>query len=83
MVRGGAPSLLRTRIAGIFSVPTKESSCELVQHGIAGPAPDQILDAIRAEYWLPAGKPQPSNASQDTAQPAQADTSKTSPQVKP
>jgi hypothetical protein len=64
-------------------VPTKKKSCELVQHGIAGPAPDQILDAIRAEYWLPAGKPQPgpSSASDDAAQPAQTDTSKT--KVKP
>jgi len=42
-----------------FIVPTKKRSCELVQQGIAGPAPDRILEAIRAEYWLPASSPQP------------------------
>jgi hypothetical protein len=58
-------------------VPTKKKSCALVQQGIAGPAQDQILDAIRAEYWLPAGTPSPGAASKDAEQPAQPDTSKT------
>jgi hypothetical protein len=60
-----------------FTVPTKKKSCELVQQGIAGPATDQILDAIRAEYWLPAGTPSPRDASKDAGQPAQPNTSKT------
>jgi putative oxidoreductase len=50
-------------------VPTKKKSCELVQQGVAGPAPDQILDAIRAEYWLPQDsrqKPQASKSETDT-----------------
>ncbi len=34
-------------------MPNKKTSCERVNQGIAGPAPDQILDAIRSEYWLP------------------------------
>ena len=63
-------------------MPTKKKSCEIVQQGIAGPAPD-ILDAIRAEYWLPASTPAPRDASNGTVQPAQPDTSKTHPQVKP
>jgi len=58
-------------------VPTKKKSCELVQQGIAGPARDQILDAIRAEYWLPADTPSPRDSSKDAGQPAQPDTSKT------
>lgn len=40
-------------------MPSKKKSCEIVRHGIAGPAPDQILEAIRAEYWLPQQKPAP------------------------
>ena len=59
-------------------MPTKKKSCELVQQGIAGPAPDQILDAIRAEYWLPhasKSEPPPENT--------EPNTPKTSPQVKP
>ncbi len=52
-----------------FIVPTKKKSCERVQQGIAGPAPDQILDAIRAEYWLPASAPQP--GTKGAAQPDQ------------
>jgi hypothetical protein len=58
-------------------VPTKKKSCELVQQGIAGLAPDQILNAIRAEYWLPAGTPSPREPSKDAGQPAQPDTLKT------
>ena len=61
-------------------MPTKKKSCEIVQQGIAGPAPD-ILDAIRAEYWLPASTPAAPDASKDAGQPAQPDTSKT--KVKP
>jgi hypothetical protein len=60
-------------------VPTKKKSCDLVHQGNAGPAPDQILDAIRAEYWLPADRvPAPG---QDAAPPDQA--AKPKPQVKP
>jgi hypothetical protein len=59
-------------------VPTKKKSCERVHQGIAGPAPDQILDAIRAEYWLPASTPEPSK---DTTQPDQPIKPKT--KVKP
>ena len=57
-------------------MPTKKKSCELVQQGIAGPAPD-ILAAIRAEYWLPAGTRSPREPSRDAVQPTQPDTSKT------
>ena len=57
-------------------MPTKKKSCELVQQGIAGPAPD-ILAAIRVEYWLPASTPAPRDASKEAVQPAQPDTSKT------
>lgn len=53
----------------------KKTSCEIVRQGIAGPAPDQILDAIRAEYWLP--QPAPPKPDQD------ADEPKSKPQVKP
>jgi hypothetical protein len=60
-------------------VPTKKKSCELVHQGIAGPAPDQILEAIKAEYWLPASTPPES--SKDTTQSDQP--TKTKPQVKP
>jgi hypothetical protein len=60
-----------------FTVPTKKKSCELVQQGIAGPAPDQILDAIRAEYWLPAGTPAPREPTEDAGQPLQPNSSKT------
>jgi hypothetical protein len=60
-------------------VPSKKKSCGLVHQGIAGPAPDQILDAIRAEYWLPAGAaPAPGKDATQPDQPA-----KTKPQVKP
>jgi hypothetical protein len=62
-------------------VPTKKKSCEIVQQGIAGPAPDQILDAIHAEYWLPAATLSPREPSKDAEQPAQPDTSKA--KVKP
>jgi hypothetical protein len=58
-------------------VPTKKKSCELVQQGIAGPAPDQILDAIRAEYWLPTSTPSPREPSTEAGQPVQPNTSKT------
>ena len=58
-----------------FIVPTKKKSCELVQQGIAGPAPDQILDSIRAEYWLPADTPSPRDPSKDAG--VQPTTSKT------
>jgi hypothetical protein len=61
-------------------VPTKKKSCDLVQQNIAGPAPDQILDAIRAEYWLPDSTPQPA-PSKDALQPDQS--TKTKRQVKP
>jgi hypothetical protein len=61
-------------------MPTKKKSCEIVQHRIAGPAPD-ILAEIRAEYWLPAGTRSPREPSKDADQPAQPDTSKT--KVKP
>jgi hypothetical protein len=66
-------------------VPTKKKSCEIVQQGIAGPAPDQILDAIRAEYWLPQDsrqKPQGSKP-ESTPENTQPNTPTTSPQVKP
>jgi len=65
-------------------VPTNRKSCDLVQQGILGPAPDQILDAIRAEYWLPtsASKPAPRDPNKDAAPPAQPDA-KISTQVKP
>jgi hypothetical protein len=66
-------------------VPTSKKSCELVQQAIAGPAPDQILAAIRAEYWLPQDsrqKPQASK-SEPTTENTEPDTPKTSPQVKP
>ena len=58
-------------------MPTKKKSCELVQQGIAGPAPDQILDAIRTEYWLPVGTPSPREPSKHAEQHAQPGTSKT------
>jgi hypothetical protein len=61
-------------------VPSKKKSCDLVQQGIAGPAPDQILDAIRAEYWLPARTP-PRKPGEGTTQPDQPNNTK--PQVKP
>jgi hypothetical protein len=38
-------------------VPNKKTSCERVSQGIAGPGPEQILDAIRSEYWLPQAEP--------------------------
>ena len=56
-------------------MPTKKKSCELVQQGIAGPAPDQILDAIRVEYWLPADTPPPREPGKDAG--VQPNTSKT------
>jgi hypothetical protein len=60
-------------------VPTKKKSCDIVQQGIAGPAPDHILDAIRAEYWLP--QPGPRKPGKDAAQPDQPAKPKT--KVKP
>jgi hypothetical protein len=60
-------------------VPTKKKSCERVHQAIAGPAPDQILDAIRAEYWLPASTPR--KPGQNATQPDRP--TKTKPQVKP
>ena len=65
-------------------MPTKKKSCERVQQGIAGPAPDQILDAIRAEYWLPASAPQPAPraASKDAGRPDEPIKPKSSTQVK-
>lgn len=60
-------------------MPTKKKSCDLVHQGTAGPAPDQILEAIRAEYWLPADTvhaPDKDVAKSDKA-------AKTKPQVKP
>jgi hypothetical protein len=59
-------------------VPTKKKSCDRVHQGVAGPAPDQILETIRAEYWLPASTPE---SSKDTTQSDQP--TKTKPQVKP
>ncbi|HJR22565.1 MAG TPA: hypothetical protein VJ822_13135 [Dongiaceae bacterium] len=63
-------------------MPTKKKSCDLVHQGIAGPASDQILDAIKAEYWLPASIPQPapSDAAEPSDQPIKPNTK---PQVKP
>jgi hypothetical protein len=60
-------------------VPTKKTSCERVHQGIAGPAPDQILDTIRAEYWLPANtpRPRPRTSSKDAARPDQPAKPKT------
>jgi hypothetical protein len=58
-------------------VPTKKKSCDLVEQGIAGPTPDQILDTIRAEYWLPAGTSSPREPNHDAGQPAQPNPSKT------
>jgi hypothetical protein len=55
--------------SGNSPLPTKKKSCELVQQGIAGPAPDQILEAIRTEYWLPASTPR--ERSKDTTKPDQ------------
>ena len=63
------------------SVPTKKKSCDLVQQNIAGPAPDQILDAIRAEYWLPASTPR--EPDKDTAQADQPTKTNTKRQVQP
>lgn len=48
-------------------MPSKKRACEIVRHGIAGPRPDQVLEAIRAEYWLPAAAPPQSGS---TAAPA-------------
>jgi hypothetical protein len=66
-------------------VPTKKTSCEIVHQGIAGPAPDQILDAIRAEYWLSASAPQadPHAASKGVGRPDAPIEPKSSTQVKP
>ena len=55
-------------------MPNKKTSCERVHKGVAGPAPDQILDAIRAEYWLPQQEPRKDDA---------PDKPQTKPQVKP
>ena len=62
-------------------MPTKKKSCEIVQQGIAGPAPSQILDAIRAEYWLPAETPPSSGPGEEAARPDRPDTANT--KVKP
>ena len=65
-------------------MPSKKKSCDRVRQGIAGPAPDHILDAIRAEYWLPAGTPVPRESSKDEAQPKKSkQPPKTNPKVKP
>ena len=66
-------------------MPTKKKSCEIVQQGIAGPAPDQILDAIRAEYWLPQDPRQKSQGSkpEPTSETTEPNTPNTSRQVKP
>jgi hypothetical protein len=64
-------------------VPTKKKSCELVQQAIAGPAPDQILDAIRAEYWLPQDSRQKPQARKSEPTPENTNTPNASPQVKP
>jgi hypothetical protein len=66
-------------MAGTRIVPTKKTSCEIVRQGIAGPKPDQILDAIRAEYWLPSATPRTSGKTAE--QPAPPDTANT--KVKP
>lgn len=60
-------------------MPTKKKSCALVQQGIAGPTPSQVLDAIRAEYWLPADAPAP----REDAQASEPNTPKPTSQVKP
>ncbi|HJT11601.1 MAG TPA: hypothetical protein VJ790_03225 [Dongiaceae bacterium] len=62
-------------------MPTKKKSCECVHQAIAGPAPDQILEAIRAEYWLPVSPPQPASREPSEDTPDQAIKPKT--QVKP
>ena len=69
-------------------MPSKKKSCDLVHHGIAGTAPDQILDAIRTEYWLPAGKRVPRTDATPPNQPTSAQPTKAQPtkpkrQVKP
>lgn len=64
-------------------MPSKKKSCDLVHHGIAGPAPDQILDAIRTEYWLPAGKRLPRKDATPPDRPTKAQPTKPKRQVKP
>jgi hypothetical protein len=64
-------------------VPSKKKSCDLVHQAIAGPAPDQILDAIRAEYWLPATKRTPRQDAMPPEQATKAQTTKPKRQVKP
>jgi hypothetical protein len=66
-------------------VPTKKKSCELVQQAIAGPAAGDVMEAIRAEYWLPQDSRQKPQArkSEPTPETTEPSTPKTSPQVKP
>jgi hypothetical protein len=67
-------------------VTRKKKSCDLVRQAVAGPEASDVLEAIRAEYWLPA-RPR-RHAADDTAgtkhrrdaSPAQPDTN---PKVKP
>lgn len=62
-------------------MPSKKTSCERVHQSIAGPAPDQVLEAIRAEYWLPQSDSlQPDSPKRTDAAPEQPQTK---PQVKP
>ena len=73
------------RMAGNFSVPTEKKSCELVQQGIAGPTADDVIEAIRSEYWLPRNsrqKPQDSK-SEPTPENKEPNAPETSTQVKP
>lgn len=67
-------------------MPSKKDSCNLIHHGVAGATPDQILETIRAEYWLPARaeRPPATGAADDVPQPDETnrDESKST-QVKP
>jgi hypothetical protein len=42
-------------------VTRNKKSCDLVQQAVAGPQANDVLEAIRAEYWLPA-RPRPDAA---------------------
>jgi hypothetical protein len=53
-------------------VPTKKTSCDIVQRSVAGPTPEDIMDSIRAEYGLPrpkGGKARPTEAASTSPKP--------------
>jgi len=50
-------------------VPKKKNRCDVVERGVAGPTPEDVMNIIRAEYGLPRLKPDKAKT-EDVARPS-------------